>query len=298
MGGSASKSAKNTIQSTLNETINRSMTETNNSAECKSDVQQTMIINMDDVNLTGSSSVTIGQTTKVNMSCFVENVNAIATDVQKDVTNLLSSETDISKLLENSGFTLGKGVDEETEEAIQQYIENRLVNETESVINNAINLDQSASNTLVFNMGKLNMSDEASFTLTQEGIIDVIGENIAKNMVDTILEETNTNIDDESSTTDVEGTNTGWGWESYLSMFLIIAVVGGVIVFGLWQAGKTVRDPGVQQVALKAADTIQTSTPTGAAANMLKGGAKKLINKTTLLTIILIILIFIAYKLT
>ena len=302
MGGTESKQSVEVLQTTVNETINKTLNETNNSAECKSETNQTMKVNMDNVKMRGKSKLKVGQTTEVNMSCFVSNVNGLATNIKRDLQTEYGSETDLESILTKSGFTLGSDTNE-THQKVEQYLNNKLVNEVENVINNAVSADQSASQTLIFNVGNLDMGDEADFELSQSAIIEVIAENISSNMIDTLLDETNTVIAETKNTGKTDTKISGMGDTTTsivasivggLSCMFFSGIMGFVVYNGTNKGAKLAADPGFQRFAMNL-------TPQGRAMNTLGSiqgaGAKKLFNKTTFLVIILIFLLYIAYRL-
>jgi hypothetical protein len=304
MGTSISKQNVDMIQSSVNETINKTLNEVNNSAECKSDLQQTMIINLDDIVMDGSSKFTAGQTAEVNMECFVDNQSELSSAVVRDLETTLSSESELSSILENAGLNIAQTNVMDTKIKVDQYIENKLLNEVENVINNSISVDQSASNTFIFNAGNITMSGEAEFNLSQSSVIDVIGNTISVNFVESIINETGTTVVEASTKSEQDAKNLGFG-ESLMqnTAFMIVCVIFviiGFIVFIVY-VSKTATDPNTGKNLAQGIQLASMVTPQGQGANALKsfgGGAKKLFNKTTLLSIILVFLLYVAYKLT
>ena len=297
MGGNVSTQSVSIMQTTVNETINKTLNEVNNSAQCKSDVRQTMIINLDDIVMDGKSKFTAGQTTEVNMECFVNNESLLASDVARDLENELGSESKLKTALENSGVNFGQVNAANTSQKVNQYIQNKLTNEVENVINNAVSLDQSASNTLVFNAGKITMTGEAEFVLSQSSVINVIGETISKNMVDAIINETGTNVTSADAEGESDLKNEGVDIGA-IGMYILIVVVAFFVVVGIgWYI--FADHGGIQAAQSLGSKVIEkypgppTRMPGG---GLIKGIYKKYMKKNIVYIIVLLVLICIAIK--
>tara|TARA_Y100000389_G_C17346636_1_gene456194 strand:+ start:139 stop:1050 length:912 start_codon:yes stop_codon:yes gene_type:complete len=301
MGQSVSRQNVESVQTSINRTINNSLNETNNSTECKSSVEQTLKINLGDITISGNSSMNIGQTSKVNMMCFIDNVTQLSDSVKKNVENLLGNESSLKSLTESSGITLDSGQKTELGLKVNQYIENSLENNIENIINNVITLDQSASNTLLFNAGAVNIKDGSSFNLSQDAVIELIAQTSSESMVDKIIDETNTSVIDNKA--EVETTIIDEGFDplgalsSMFSSWITWVAIGGIIL--LLVLGYILTNDTFNETAQQVAPAIIAATPQGRAATMAKGvtgGAKRYFNKTTIDFVLLLILSYIAIR--
>lgn len=310
MGGSQSRQNVENIQTSINETINSTLNETNNSANCKSDVDQTLKIDLDNISISGNSNFNVAQTSKVNMMCFINNITVLSDNIKTELENLLENENSLKNVIESSGITLDSGQETELKLKVNQYIQNSLINNASNIINNSISLDQSASNTLLFNAGSINISDNSTFTLSQESVIDIISKTITENMIDTIIDETNTNVidntvDSETSIVDegidpVEAVSSMFSsWITWVAIGLIIIVPIGIYFFS--RTAETVAtDPNFNKTLQTVVPQVaQNATPIGRATTMAKGvtgGAKRYFNKTTIDFVLLLILSYIAIR--
>ena len=301
MGGSQSRQNVENIQTSINETINSTLNETNNSANCKSDVDQTMKIDLDNISISGNSNFNVAQTSKVNMMCFINNITVLTDNIKTELENLLENENSLKNVIESSGITLDSGQETELKLKVNQYIQNSLINNASNIINNSISLDQSASNTLLFNAGSINLSDNSTFTLSQESVIDIISKTITENMIDTIIDETNTNVidntvDSETSIVD-EGIDPVEAVSSMFSSWITWVAIGGIIL--LIVLGYILTNKTFNQTARQLGPQVIAATPQGRAATMAKGitgGAKRYFNKTTIDFVLLLILSYIAIR--
>ena len=301
MGGTTSKQDVENIQTSINETINNTLNETNNSANCKSDVDQTMKINLDNISISGNSNFNVAQTSKVNMMCFINNITLLTDNIKTELENLLENENSLKNVIESSGITLDSGQETELKLKVNQYIQNTLVNNASNIINNSISLDQSASNTLLFNAGSINISDNSTFTLSQESVIDIISETITENMIDTIIDETNTSVIDntvDSETTIVdEGFDPLGALSSMFSSWITWVAIGGIIL--LIVLGYILTNKTFNQTARQLGPEVIAASPMGRTAAMAKGvtgGAKRYFKKINMNMILLIILVLIAIQ--
>ena len=301
MGGTTSKQNIQSIQTTINNTINNSLNQTNNSTDCKGNVEQTLKIKLGDISISGNSSMNIGQTAKVNMMCFINNITQLTENVKTDMENLLSSESGIDSVIESSGVTLDSGQKSELNLYVNQYIENTLESNVENIINNVITLDSNASNTLLFDAGSVKIEDGSSFTLSQEAVIELISQTASESMVDTIIDETNTNVVDSSAEADVKVVDEGFdplgALSSMFSSWITWVAIGGIIL--LIVLGYILTNKTFNQTARQLGPEVIAASPQGRTAAMAKGvtgGAKRYFKKINMKMILLIILVLIAIQ--
>ena len=102
----------------------------------------------------------------------------------------MGDETALNNVLESSGITLDSGQKTELKSKVDQYVQNTLESNASNIINNTLSLDQSASNTILFNAGSVTVDDNSTFSLSQEAIIESVAKTVSENMVDTIIDET------------------------------------------------------------------------------------------------------------
>ena len=284
MGGNSSKTIIDDVNTIINKSINKTNNDINNSAECKSNIDQKIVFSTGgDMTIEGNCKVNFSQKSEAKVKCMVDSVQTSATDISNDISEDLKSYSDRTIEQNQEGFSMGSNKDEYKKKS-RNYISNHLENIIENNIKNTLKSSTKEDNTIEVTVGNnFKCKDNGEFDISQEGLLESISiasaTQLVKGIIDTELKLKKEDELNEKKKQDNKGFTLSGSMGVSIGVAVLICCSLLAYLF---------INPETQQQSMGALQNFTYRQPP--VARGIQGGAKLLFSKYGLYLIIIILL--------
>jgi len=284
MGGNSSKTIIDDVTTIINKSVNKTNNDINNSAECKSNIDQKIVVSTgNDMITEGNCKVTLGQKSEAKVKCMVDSVQTSATDISNDISEDLKSYSDRTIEQEVEGVPMGSSKDDYKKKS-RNYISNHLENIIENNIKNTLKSSTKEDNTIEVIVGNnFICKDNGEFDISQEGLLESISIASATQLVNGIIDTELKIKKDDKLKEKKKQVNKGLTLAGSMGSLLAIA-----LLIGCSLSAYLFMNPETQQQSMAALQNFTYRQPP--VARGAQGGAKLLFSKYGLYLIIIILL--------